>query len=404
MSLYVLVLLGGQAIGGPIMGWVVSTFGPHVGMAVSGLVPAVAAVAVGIHLARKHELRVQVHPPGSDARSRHRAGIQRLRISTARANFRSLTDSSRRSGPVRPSLSTLSKVPEIAVAFWITKALTTGMGESTSDYLVLTLGPAIAIGTGALVFAAALVAQFRVSRPRELFHWATVLTTFALGTAAGDLTATTFHLGFLGSGIVFAVVIAAHADRVVEVSAEPDLRVLVRVRDYPAARSVLRRLDGRLTPEGRTGLGHRPGQPGPQRVHPGIRDLLGVSRRIAVRRIGPVASDWPLTPVMREPLDHDRQDRHQHQDDGDEVDVVRDNRDLAEQETGKGHQRGPGDGLTAFQTANRRTAIRDIPTIGGRNVRTMGTNRARTIAAAPYLATNASACRRYLVLKIGRRP
>jgi uncharacterized membrane-anchored protein len=38
-----------------------------------------------------------------------------------------------------------------------------------------------------------------------------VLTTFALGTAAGDMTATTLHLGYLASGIVFAVVIAIPA-------------------------------------------------------------------------------------------------------------------------------------------------------------------------------------------------
>ena len=42
---------------------------------------------------------------------------------------------------------------------------------------------------------------------RELFYWATVLTTFALGTAVGDLTAFTLHLGFLRSGLVFAGVI-----------------------------------------------------------------------------------------------------------------------------------------------------------------------------------------------------
>src|SRR6202034_53256 len=40
---------------------------------------------------------------------------------------------------------------------------------------------------------------------REIFYWLTVLATFALGTAVGDLTATTFHLGYLGSGIMFAV-------------------------------------------------------------------------------------------------------------------------------------------------------------------------------------------------------
>src|SRR5207248_3593932 len=43
---------------------------------------------------------------------------------------------------------------------------------------------------------------------RELFYWLVVVTTFALGTAAGDLTATTLHLGYLGSGVAFALLIA----------------------------------------------------------------------------------------------------------------------------------------------------------------------------------------------------
>jgi len=60
MSLYVLVLLGGQAIGGPLMGWVVEYYGPQFGMAMSGIVPAVAAVAIGIHLARRGQLTLHV--------------------------------------------------------------------------------------------------------------------------------------------------------------------------------------------------------------------------------------------------------------------------------------------------------------------------------------------------------
>lgn len=40
---------------------------------------------------------------------------------------------------------------------------------------------------------------------RELFYWSTVLTTFALGTAAGDMTAHTLKWGFFSSGVVFAV-------------------------------------------------------------------------------------------------------------------------------------------------------------------------------------------------------
>ena len=43
---------------------------------------------------------------------------------------------------------------------------------------------------------------------RELFYWAAVLATFAMGTALGDLVAYTFNLGFLSAGIVFAVLFA----------------------------------------------------------------------------------------------------------------------------------------------------------------------------------------------------
>ena len=43
---------------------------------------------------------------------------------------------------------------------------------------------------------------------REAFYWATVLTTFALGTAVGDLSAGTMGLGYLSAGIMFAVLIA----------------------------------------------------------------------------------------------------------------------------------------------------------------------------------------------------
>jgi uncharacterized membrane-anchored protein len=42
------------------------------------------------------------------------------------------------------------------------------------------------------------------TRRRENFYWATVLATFALGTATGDWTATGLHLGFLSSGLLFA--------------------------------------------------------------------------------------------------------------------------------------------------------------------------------------------------------
>ncbi|HUB36425.1 MAG TPA: hypothetical protein VL972_06340, partial [Solirubrobacteraceae bacterium] len=49
------------------------------------------------------------------------------------------------------------------------------------------------------------------TRRRESYYWAAVLATFALGTAAGDLTATTLNLGFFGSVVLFAAIIAIPA-------------------------------------------------------------------------------------------------------------------------------------------------------------------------------------------------
>lgn len=49
------------------------------------------------------------------------------------------------------------------------------------------------------------------TRRREAFYWATVLGTFALGTAAGDMTASTMHLGYFASGVLFTVLIAIPA-------------------------------------------------------------------------------------------------------------------------------------------------------------------------------------------------
>lgn len=170
---------------------------------------------------------------------------------------------------VRTRLLRDTKVSQITLAFWVVKILTTGMGETASDYLTHRFDPVVAVGIGGLGLVLALTWQFRVRRHiaavywsaaamvsvfgtmsadavhvtlgvpylvstalclvvlvalfavwhrvegtlsvhsvnttrREAFYWATVLTTFALGTAAGDLAAHTLGLGYLASGVVFA--------------------------------------------------------------------------------------------------------------------------------------------------------------------------------------------------------
>ncbi len=164
-----------------------------------------------------------------------------------------------------------AKVPEITALFWLIKILTTGMGEAASDGLgetSLVLGGIVGVGGFFLAlwlqlrseryhaptywFCVSMVAVFGTivadilhvatglsyyvtsvfyglavavlftwwhrsegtlsihhidTRRRERFYWATVLATFALGTAVGDLTGLTMHLGFLASGWLFLAAI-----------------------------------------------------------------------------------------------------------------------------------------------------------------------------------------------------
>ena len=168
-----------------------------------------------------------------------------------------------------------AKVPEITALFWVIKVLTTGMGESMSDYLgqhsrplavliasfglwftmrlqlrereyratvywsavmmVAVFGtmvadgihiaaglpyavstPLCAVGVAVIFFSwyrseGTLSIHSITTRRRELYYWAAVLATFALGTAAGDLTAVSLNLGFFGSVVLFAAVMGIPA-------------------------------------------------------------------------------------------------------------------------------------------------------------------------------------------------
>ena len=171
---------------------------------------------------------------------------------------------------------TSSKVPAIGSIFWVTKILTTGMGETSSDFLVTHFVPEVGVAIAGIGLVVTLWLQFSAkkyiptlywatvvmvsvfgtmaadlihvilgvpyifstiffaivlgiifsawygkektlsihsitSTRREFFYWATVLTTFALGTAVGDMTATTLHLGYFTSGILFIILFAIPA-------------------------------------------------------------------------------------------------------------------------------------------------------------------------------------------------
>jgi uncharacterized membrane-anchored protein len=105
--------------------------------------------------------------------------------------------------------------------YWLTVVLVSIVGTLITDDLSDNLGVSLAITTPA--FAIILGAIFAlwyasektlsihtiVTTKRELYYWAAILVTFALGTAAGDLMAERLDLGYLASLSIFAATIAS---------------------------------------------------------------------------------------------------------------------------------------------------------------------------------------------------
>lgn len=168
----------------------------------------------------------------------------------------------------------LNKVPEVTLAFWVIKIMSTTVGETAADYLavnagwgqgvtrsvmgglllvalitqlrtrrytpwiywltvvlvsvvgtqitdLLTDGLGVSLYLSTAAFSLGLAALFFswhrvertlsihdiVTRRREVFYWATILCTFALGTAAGDLATEALGLGFTLGVLVFGALI-----------------------------------------------------------------------------------------------------------------------------------------------------------------------------------------------------
>jgi uncharacterized membrane-anchored protein len=104
--------------------------------------------------------------------------------------------------------------------YWLTVVLVSVVGTQITD--LLTDGLGISLYASTAVFSVLLAINFIVwyalernlsiheivTPRRELFYWTTVLCTFALGTAAGDLATEALGLGFTLGSVIFGALIA----------------------------------------------------------------------------------------------------------------------------------------------------------------------------------------------------
>ncbi len=107
--------------------------------------------------------------------------------------------------------------------YWLAVVLISVVGTLITDNLTDNLG--ISLVTTTIVFGIVLAVTFAawfakektlsihsiVTTRREAFYWLAILFTFALGTAAGDLTAERFGIGYLVSALLFGGLIAVVA-------------------------------------------------------------------------------------------------------------------------------------------------------------------------------------------------
>lgn len=114
----------------------------------------------------------------------------------------------------------LSRNRYVPWVYWLTVVLLSVVGTQITD--ILTDGLHVSLYASTASFSVLLAAVFFVwyrsegtlninaidSRRRELFYWAAILVTFALGTAAGDLATEALGLGFRIGTLVFGGLIA----------------------------------------------------------------------------------------------------------------------------------------------------------------------------------------------------
>ncbi len=111
----------------------------------------------------------------------------------------------------------------VAWSYWLAVVMVGVFGTMAAD--VLHVGFDVPYAASSVLYGTVLAAVFigwqRTERTlsihsvdsarREAFYWAAVMATFAMGTAVGDLTATTFHMGYMSSAFFFTALIVVPA-------------------------------------------------------------------------------------------------------------------------------------------------------------------------------------------------
>jgi uncharacterized membrane-anchored protein len=102
-----------------------------------------------------------------------------------------------------------NRIPQITLAFWVIKILSTTTGETAADYLNTTLGLGLGLTTiitGALLVLA-LIAQFSTRRYTAGIYWTVVVLISIVGTLLTDNLTDQLGMPLWASSVLFTVLL-----------------------------------------------------------------------------------------------------------------------------------------------------------------------------------------------------
>ena len=96
--------------------------------------------------------------------------------------------------------STLSKVPELTVVFWIIKIAATTLGETAGDALSMSMNLGYLLSTAifAAIFMVAVLVQIKAQKFHPFIYWTTIVATTTVGTTLADFADRSLGIGYTG--------------------------------------------------------------------------------------------------------------------------------------------------------------------------------------------------------------
>lgn len=108
--------------------------------------------------------------------------------------------------------STMSKVPEITLLFWIIKIAATTLGETGGDMVSMSMNLGYLMGTAifAVIFLGAVFIQIKAKTFHPVIYWFTIIATTTVGTTLADFADRSLGIGYTGgSTLLFGLLMAS---------------------------------------------------------------------------------------------------------------------------------------------------------------------------------------------------